>query len=71
MLPADGPALISVGEAAKRTGIGRTVLYPYIMDGTLPSVRPGKSERKVLATALPGFIAWLLEQERASLGLAS
>lgn len=55
--------LLSVAQAARKLGVGRTVLYPHLMNGTLPSVVIGSKERKVLAAALPQFLRMLCEQQ--------
>ena len=66
-MPSDGPMLLSVTEAARRIGIGKSVLYPYVMDGTLPSVVLGGAEKKVLASAIPVFLVTLWERQRVEL----
>lgn len=66
----DGPLLISVAEAARRIGIGRTVLYPHLMSGRLPSIVVGRSERKVIAAGIPTFVQSLWNEQAAMLGLA-
>ena len=66
-MPSDGPMLLSVTEAARRIGIGKSVLYPYVMDGTLPSVVLGGAEKKVLASAIPVFLVTLWERHRVEL----
>lgn len=59
--------LLTVEQAARRLGVSRTVLYPHVMDGTLPSVVIGSSERKVLAAALPQFLRVLCERQGINL----
>lgn len=63
----DSPMLLTVEQAARRLGVSRTVLYPHLMDGTLPSVVIGSKERKVLAFALPQFLRVLCERQGVSL----
>lgn len=61
------PMLITVQEACRRLGVSRTVLYPYLMNGTLRNVILGKSERKVFAADLVGFVEALWEEQRYAL----
>lgn len=63
----ESPMLLSVEQAARKLGVSRTVLYPHLMDGTLPSVVIGSKERKVLAMALPQFLRVLCERQGVNL----
>lgn len=59
--PLDGDptlALLTVEEAARRLGIGRTVCYRLISSGELESVRVGQL-RRVPADAVPGLVSRL------------
>jgi excisionase family DNA binding protein len=49
------PLAYTMEEAARRAGIGRTTVYFAIRDGTLPSLKMGRS-RRILHD---DFIAWL------------
>ncbi|MFF0729731.1 excisionase family DNA-binding protein [Streptomyces sp. NPDC004134] len=51
-------ALLSVEEAARRLGIGRTVCYRLISTGELESVTVGRL-RRVPADAIPEYVARL------------
>jgi excisionase family DNA binding protein len=48
--------LITVPEAARRLGIGRSHVYRYIDDGRLRSVRLGRS-RRIAPVDLAAFVA--------------
>lgn len=63
----DSPMLLTVEQAARKLGVSRRVLYPHVMDGTLPSVVIGSKERKVLAFALPHFLRILCERQGVTL----
>lgn len=54
--------LISVGEAARRLGIGRTAAYALVLKGELKSVKLGRS-RRVVVSSLEEHIRRLLEGE--------
>lgn len=54
--------LLTVEEAAKRLGVGRTLMYPLVKDGEVESVQIGRL-RRIPADALPRY----LEQLRAAL----
>lgn len=64
--PANGgglaPEAISVEDAAKISGLGRTTVYAAISTGALPSVKFGK-RRLVRVAALR---AWLQQLERGA-----
>jgi excisionase family DNA binding protein len=49
------PMLLSVKQAAKRLGFGRSVTYQWIRQGTLPSLKIGGA-RRVLASDLHEFV---------------
>jgi excisionase family DNA binding protein len=53
-----GPTLVAltVAEAARRIGIGRTKMYEYVTSGQIPSVKIG-SLRRIPAEALGAFLA--------------
>jgi excisionase family DNA binding protein len=47
---------LTVAEAARRIGIGRTKMYEYVSSGQIPSVKIG-SLRRIPAEALATFLA--------------
>lgn len=47
---------LTVAEAARRIGIGRTKLYEYVASGEIPSVKIGRL-RRIPAEAVPEFLA--------------
>lgn len=47
---------LTVAEAARRVGIGRTKMYEYVSSGQIPSVKIG-SLRRIPAEALTAFLA--------------
>jgi excisionase family DNA binding protein len=47
---------LTVVEAARRIGIGRTKMYEYVSSGQIPSVKIG-SLRRIPAEALAAFVA--------------
>lgn len=53
--------LVTVDEAAKRLGMGRSFLYQLIRRGELPSVRIG-GLRRVAAADIEGFVERVREQ---------
>ena len=53
-----GPILLTVEEAARRLGIGRTVAYGLVATGHLESVKIGRL-RRVPVDALSRFVASL------------
>ena len=58
---------ITIEQAARRIGVGKSILYPHVMCGNLPSVALGSKERRVLTSELPAFLHWLWEQQRVTL----
>lgn len=54
--------LITVGEAARRLGIGRTACYALVLKGELQSVKIGRS-RRVVVSSLEAYIQRLVEGE--------
>lgn len=56
-------ALLTVEEASRRLGIGRTVCYRLISSGELESVTVGRL-RKVPAEAIPEYVARLRASTR-------
>ena len=52
------PLLLTVPEAAKRLSLGRATVYGLIYEGSLESVKIGKS-RRVPVDAIDQFIAAL------------
>lgn len=58
-------ALVTVEEAARRLVIERTVCYRLISPGELESVTVGRL-RKVLADAVPEYVARLCTTSRAT-----
>lgn len=61
------PLTITIEQAARRIGVGKSILYPHVMCGNLPSVALGSKERRVLTSELPAFLHWLWEQQRVTL----
>jgi len=61
------PLTITIEQAARRIGVGKSILYPHVMCGNLPSVALGSRERRVLTSELPAFLHWLWEQQRETL----
>ncbi|WP_107097579.1 excisionase family DNA-binding protein [Streptomyces sp. WMMB 322] len=57
--------LLTVEEAARRLGIGRTVCYRLISSGELESVTLGRL-RKVPAEAVPEYVARLRNNNNRS-----
>lgn len=47
---------LTVAEAARRVGIGRTKMYEYVSSGEIPSVKIG-SLRRIPAEAVNEFLA--------------
>ncbi|MDT0422633.1 MULTISPECIES: helix-turn-helix domain-containing protein [Streptomyces] len=63
--------LLTVEEAARRLGVGRTTCYALIRAGELESVTIG-ALRRVPAEALPEYVARLRQaQRRTFLGAAA
>ncbi|MGY1436618.1 excisionase family DNA-binding protein [Streptomyces reniochalinae] len=58
-------ALLSVEEAARRLGIGRTVCYRLISSGELESITVGRL-RRVPADAVPEYVARLRTTARTA-----
>lgn len=58
-------ALLTVEEAARRLGIGRTSCYRLITSGELESVTVGRL-RKVPADAVPEYVTRLRKSTRAA-----
>jgi excisionase family DNA binding protein len=56
--------LLRVEEAAKRLGIGRSLVYRFIQTGELASVKIAGA-RRVLVSDLVEFVRQLKEQEEA------
>lgn len=59
-----GAVLLTVEQAARRLGIGRTTVFRLIRTGELHSVRIGRA-RRVPAEALTGYIRTLSQQQAA------
>ena len=51
----DNQLLITIEDAARRLGIGRTTLYQQLRRGMLPSVQVGRC-RRIAISDLDGFI---------------
>lgn len=56
------PLAVSVEEAARLAGIGRTSLYAAISSGELPSIRHGR-RRLILRTAIEEWLSSLASIE--------
>ena len=52
------PLLLTPAQAAKALGISRTSLYPLLLDGTITSVKIGRS-RRIPRAALEEYVKWL------------
>ncbi|GAA1935072.1 hypothetical protein GCM10009716_47650 [Streptomyces sodiiphilus] len=53
---------LTVAEAARRIGIGRTTLYKYVSTGEIPSVKVGRL-RRVPAEAVNEFLQHRLSRQ--------
>lgn len=53
--------LLSVGEAARRLGIGRSLLYRLILEGHVLSVKIGRS-RRIPVWALEDYVKMKLSE---------
>ncbi len=55
--------LLRINEAAQLAGVGRTAAYDYVMTGTWPSLKLGRS----LRVPRSGLMAWIetCEQQAA------
>ena len=58
----DEKRLLTVAEAAKRLGIGRSHTYIYVLRGELESVKLGRS-RRVPAEAVDKFVEKLRSEQ--------
>lgn len=54
--------LLTVEEAARRLGVGRTTMYALIASGQIASVAIGRL-RRVPAEALPAYVAALVADQ--------
>ena len=54
--------LLTVDAAARRLGLSRAHLYPYVMSGSLPSIKIGRA-RRIPVAALEAWIAQKLREE--------
>ncbi len=59
--------LVDVREAARRLGLGRSVVYQFIQRGSLPSLKIGGSRRIVVAD-LERFVERLREESASEMG---
>ena len=55
--------LLSVEQAAKRLGLGRTVMFGLVKSGEIESVKIGRS-RRIPADALVTYVKKLRESEQ-------
>ena len=46
----DDPVLVTINETERRASLGRTKIYELIADGTLRSVKIGRSRRVLMAS---------------------
>ena len=46
----DDPVLVTIKETERRASLGRTKIYELIADGTLRSVKIGRSRRVLMAS---------------------
>ena len=58
----DTKLLLTVDEAARRLGIGRSHAYIFVMKGEIPSVKIGRS-RRIPADLLDGFVERLKSEQ--------
>jgi excisionase family DNA binding protein len=58
---AEQRALLTIEDACERLSIGRSHLYDYLMDGSIRSIKLGKS-RRIPAAALDEFIHRRIQQ---------
>ena len=56
--------LLSVEQAAKRLGLGRTVMFGLVKSGEIESVKIGRS-RRIPADALVTYVKKLRESEQS------
>ncbi|WP_441246966.1 helix-turn-helix domain-containing protein [Kitasatospora sp. McL0602] len=61
---------LTVEEAARRLGIGRTTMYSLVSSGEIPSVTIGRL-RRVPADALSGYVADRLSAANSAVALAA
>jgi excisionase family DNA binding protein len=54
--------LLTVEQAARRVGLGRSTMYGLIMSGAVPNIHVGRS-RRVLARGLEDFVARLVAEQ--------
>lgn len=54
------PLLLTIPEACKRTGIGRSFLYERLADGSIRSVKAGR-KRLIVVASLEAWAASLPE----------
>ncbi|HEX6500165.1 MAG TPA: helix-turn-helix domain-containing protein [Micromonosporaceae bacterium] len=59
MTTEDPRVVLTIEEAARRLGIGRTLMYSLVMSGQIRSVRIGRL-RRVPAQCLTDYVADLL-----------
>lgn len=69
---APDPTLVAltVEEAARRLGIGRTTMYALLASGEIPSVTIGRL-RRVPAEALSDYVAARAQAARSTVALAA
>jgi excisionase family DNA binding protein len=63
------PLLLTVEQAAKRLGIGRTTFYALVMSGEIESVPLGRL-RRIPAECLEEYVERLRNQTRAAANAA-
>ncbi|MEQ4305239.1 helix-turn-helix domain-containing protein [Plantactinospora sp. B6F1] len=61
MSTADNRVVLTIEEAAKRLGIGRTTMYTLVMTGEIRSVTIGRL-RRVPVRCLHEYVTTLLDQ---------
>lgn len=54
--------LLTIGQAAERLQIGRSLLYRFVQRGEISSLRLGR-RRLILASSLEEFVARQLEEQ--------
>ena len=57
--------LLTVSEASRALGIGKTRLYEMLRSGELPSVQVGRRSRRIPVRALEDWIEQMLAEQGA------
>jgi excisionase family DNA binding protein len=65
----EAPLVYTMAEAAEALGVSRTKLYRLVGDGTIPSLRIGKS-RRIRRDSLVDLVGKLEQQNETDRGAA-